>query len=35
MIGVEVAAAPAGDVAADLYNQYLGTPSELVTAVKR
>lgn len=35
MIGVEVTAAPAGDVAADLYNQYLGTPSELVTAVRR
>lgn len=35
MIGVEITAAPAGDVAADMYNQYLGTPSELVTAVKR
>lgn len=35
MSGVEIAAAPAGDVAADMYNQYLGTPSELVTAVRR
>lgn len=35
MVGVEIAAAPSGDLAADMYNQYLGTPSELVTAVRR
>lgn len=35
MVGVEIASAPSGDVATDLYNQYLGAPSELVAAVRR
>lgn len=34
-IGVEVAAAPAGDQAADLFAQYLGVPSEVVRGVRR
>lgn len=33
-IGVEINAAPAGDAAADLFQQYLGSPAELVQAVK-
>lgn len=35
VVGVEIAAAPSGDLAADLYNQYLGAPSELTTGVRR
>lgn len=35
MIGVQISGAAAGDLAADVYNQYLGIPSELVTGVRR
>lgn len=33
-IGVEIAAAPAGDLAADLFQQYLGSPAEMVQGVR-
>lgn len=35
MVGVQINAAPVGEVAADLYNQYLGSPSEMITGVRR
>lgn len=34
-VGVEIASAPSGDLAADLFAQYLGAPSELVQGVSR
>lgn len=34
-IGVEIASAPTGDVAADLFQQYLGVPAETVQGVSR
>lgn len=34
-VGVQVAAAPAGDLAGDLFKQYLGVPSESVKGVRR
>lgn len=33
-VGVEVTAAPAGDAAADLFQQYLGSPAELIEGVR-
>jgi hypothetical protein len=33
-VGVEIAAAPTGDAAVDLFQQYLGSPAELVQGVK-
>jgi len=35
MVGAQVSTSAAGDLAADLYNQYLATPSELVQGVRR
>lgn len=34
-VGVVIGSAPAGDVAADLFKQYLGAPSEMVQGVRR
>lgn len=34
-IGVVIAAAPSGDTAANLFSQYLGSPSEMVQGVRR
>lgn len=33
-VGVEIAAAPTGDAAVDLFQQYLGSPAELVQGVR-
>ena len=33
-IGVEIASAPAGDTAADLFQQYLGSPAEMIQGVR-
>lgn len=35
MVGAQVSTSAAGDLAADLYNQYLATPSELIQGVRR
>lgn len=34
-VGVQINAAPSGDLVADLFNQYLGVPTEIVSGVTR
>lgn len=34
-VGVEIASAPSGDLALDLFNQYLGSPTEVTGVVRR